>query len=104
MEFLPAINKDEGILSDLDREELKEVGLEIASTNKTKVFEEQFIVYTALTLASKYLMISYPMADFEGKSLRASIIVPRIKRIFPKLIQESDIVNEKKKKMINYLK
>ena len=49
---LPAINKDEGILSDLDREELKEVGLEIASTNKTKVFEEQFIVYTALTLAS----------------------------------------------------
>ena len=94
---LPAINKDEGILSDLDREELKEVGLEIASTNKTKVFEEQFIVYTALTLASEYLMISYPMADFEGKSLRASIIVPRIKRIFPKLIQESDIVNERRK-------
>ena len=94
---LPAINKDEGILSDLDREELKEVGLEIASTNKTKVFEEQFIVYTALTLASKYLMISDPMADFEGKSLRASIIVPRIKRIFPKLIQESDIVNERRK-------
>ena len=37
------------------------------------------------------------MADFEGKSLRASIIVPRIKRIFPKLIQESDIVNERRK-------
>ena len=55
------------------------------------------MVYTALTLASDYLMISYPMADFEGKSLRASIVIPRLKRIFPKLIEESDLFNLKEK-------
>ncbi len=90
---LPSANKEEGILSDNDRDLLKDIGIELAATNKAKVFEEQFIVYTALTLASEFLMVSYPMADFEGKSLRPSIVIPRLKRIFPKLVEESDIYN-----------
>ena len=95
--ILPAANKDEGILSDRDRDLLKENGIELSSSTRAKVFEEQYMVYTALTLASDYLMISYPMADFEGKSLRASIVIPRLKRIFPKLIEESDLFNLKEK-------
>ncbi|MDS0528136.1 helicase-exonuclease AddAB subunit AddB [Clostridium sp. SHJSY1] len=95
---LPSANKEEGILSDRDRDVLKEVGIELSSTTKSKVFEEQFMVYTALTLASNYLMISYPMADFEGKSLRSSIIIPRIKKIFSKLIEESDLYNLRDRK------
>ena len=95
--ILPAANKDEGILSDRDRDLLKENGIELSSSTRAKVFEEQYMVYTALTLASDYLMISYPMADFEGKSLRASIVIPRLKRIFPKLIEESDLFNLKER-------
>lgn len=95
--ILPAANKDEGILSDRDRDLLKENGIELSSSTRAKVFEEQYMVYTALTLASDYLMISYPMADFEGKSLRSSIVIPRLKRIFPKLIEESDLFNLKEK-------
>ena len=90
---LPSANKDEGILSDKDRDLLKINGIELSSSTRAKVFEEQYMVYTALTLASDYLIISYPMADFEGKSLRASIVIPRLKRIFPKLIEESDLFN-----------
>jgi ATP-dependent helicase/nuclease subunit B len=95
--ILPSANKKEGVLSDKDRDRLKELGLEMASTTKAKVFEEQFMVYTALSLASKYLMISYPMADFEGKSLRASIVIPRIKKIFIKLKEESSLYNLREK-------
>lgn len=94
---LPAANKEEGILSDRDRDILKDMGLELSSTTKSKVFEEQFMVYTALTIARNFLMISYPMADFEGKSLRASIIIPRLKRIYPSLIEESEIYNIRNK-------
>lgn len=94
---LPSANKDEGILSDKDRDLLKRKGIELSSSTRAKVFEEQYMVYTALTLASDYLMVSYPMADFEGKSLRASIVVPRLKRIFPTLIEESDLFNVKEK-------
>ena len=90
---LPSVTKVEGILSDRDRGILKDIGIELASDTKTKAFEEQFMVYSALSIASEFLMISYPMADFEGKSLRASIIIPKIKRMFKNLKEESDIYN-----------
>lgn len=87
---LPSNNSEEGILSDLDRLTLKEKGIELASDTKTKAFEEQFLVYTALTIASDYLVLTYPLADFEGKSLRPSIIIHRIRKILPNLTEESE--------------
>jgi len=95
---LPSSKKDEGILSDRDRGILNEIGVKLASTTRNKVFEEQFLLYTALSISSEYLMLSYPMADFEGKSLRPSIVIPRIKKIFPKLVEESAIYDLKSRK------
>ncbi|WP_455790458.1 helicase-exonuclease AddAB subunit AddB [Clostridium butyricum] len=89
--ILPASKKEEGILSDNDRNILSDIGIELASNTRNKVFEEQFLLYTVLTISSDFLMISYPMADFEGKSLRPSIIISRIKKILPKLVEESDL-------------
>lgn len=89
--ILPASKKEEGILSDNDRNILSEIGIELASNTRNKVFEEQFLLYTVLTISSDYLMISYPMADFEGKSLRPSIVISRIKKILPQLVEESDL-------------
>jgi ATP-dependent helicase/nuclease subunit B len=93
--IFPAVSKDEGILSDKDRISLRERGVELAPDTKVKAFEEQFLVYTTLTTPSHYMMISYPMADFEGKALRPSVIVSRIKKIFPKLMEESDIAKKR---------
>jgi ATP-dependent helicase/nuclease subunit B len=92
---LPASKKDEGILSDRNREILSDIGINLAVTTRNKVFEEQFLLYTALTISSEYLMLSYPMADFEGKALRPSTVIHRIKKIFPKLIEESAIYDLK---------
>lgn len=89
--ILPASKKEEGILSDNDRNILSEIGIELASNTRNKVFEEQFLLYTVLTISSDCLMISYPMADFEGKSLRPSIVISRIKKILPQLVEESDL-------------
>ncbi|MVX67174.1 helicase-exonuclease AddAB subunit AddB [Clostridium chromiireducens] len=90
---LPASKKDEGIISDRDREILNDIGIILATTTRNKVFEEQYLLYIALTISSEYLMLSYPMSDFEGKSLRPSIVIPRIKKILPKLVEESSIYN-----------
>ncbi|AJG96708.1 helicase-exonuclease AddAB subunit AddB [Clostridium beijerinckii] len=92
---LPASKKEEGLLSDRDRTTLGEVGINLSSTTRNKVFEEQYLLYIALTISSEYLMISYPMADFEGKSLRPSIVISRMKKIFPNLIEESVIYDSK---------
>ena len=95
---LPSASKEEGILSDNDREILLEKGISLASDTRTKSFEEQFLVYTAFTIAEEYLVVTYPLADFEGKSQRPSIIVHRLKKILPNVKEESEgfkLVNDK---------
>lgn len=88
----PGSSREEGILSDFDRNMLKDYGIELAADTKTQAFEEQFLVYTSLSLSKEYIMLTYPMADFEGKALRPSIIISRMKKLFPKLVEESDII------------
>lgn len=87
----PLLNSDEGILSDSDRNELMNLGYELADDTRRQAIKEQFLVYSSLTIASDYLFVSYLEADFEGKSLRPSMIINRIKDIFPKLAEESEL-------------
>ena len=91
----PSVNKDEGLISDKERIILKNIGINLASTTREKAFEEEFLIYTALTISSQYLMLSYPIADFEGKSLRPSIIISKIKKMFPNLKECSFLSNNK---------
>jgi len=90
--IFPSTAMKEGILSDQDRSVLNGLGIELAGDTRTQAFDEQLLVYRTLTLPSHYLRISWPIADQEGRSMRPSVIVPRIKKIFPKISQGSDIV------------
>ena len=90
--IFPTTLKEEGILNDDDRQFLLDKGLEIAKDTKSVAFEEQFLIYSTLTTPSKYLRLSYPIADGEGKTLRPSIIISRIKKIFTNICEENDIV------------
>jgi len=87
----PKANKEEGIFTDSDRLILKENGVEMANDTKTEVFSEQYLIYATITIPSKYLNISYPIADYEGKTLRPSIIISRFKALFKGLQEESNI-------------
>lgn len=88
----PAAIPSEGILTDNDRESLIERGVEVAKDTRSRVFEEQFLVYTTLTIVGKYLRLSYPMGDEDGKTKRPSIIISRIKKLFPELEEESNLL------------
>ncbi|MFT5871482.1 MAG: ATP-dependent helicase/nuclease subunit B [Clostridium sp.] len=87
----PRASKEEGIFTDNDRMIFKQNGVELASDTKTEVFNEQYLIYATITIPSKYLNISYPIADYEGKTLRPSIIITRLKALFKGLIEESNI-------------
>lgn len=87
----PAIIPAEGVLTDNDRESLKERGMELAKDTRSRAFEEQFLVYTTLTLVSKYLRLSYPIGDEEGKTKRPSILISRLKKIFPEVEEKSNL-------------
>lgn len=94
----PSTGREEGILSDRDREVLNKGGIELASDTRTAAFEEQFLVYRALTTAGSYLRLSWPAVDWEGKSLRTSMVVSRLRRLFPGISEASNTLEPKEDK------
>ena len=98
--IFPSVNKDEGFLNDADREFLKNDGIELANGTLENLYEENFNIYKVFTTAEKEIYLSYSSSDEEGKALRPSVLINKIKKIFPKLEEESDVVN-KKYKIVN---
>lgn len=92
--IFPSVLDEDGILSDLERESLRENGLEVAKDSKSRAFEEQFLMYVTLTTMSEYLRISYPISNEEGKTLRPSIVISRLRKIFSNLCEKSNIIKE----------
>ena len=91
----PSINKAEGFFGDKDREQLKNDGIELAGGTLDNLYEENFNIYKTFTTAEKKLYLSYSSSETEGKSLRPSMIIHKIKNIFPNLKEESDIITKK---------
>lgn len=91
----PSPSTEEGILSDRDRRTLQSIGVELAKDTRTKAFEDQFMVYSALTTPEKYLKISVPIADHEGRTLRPSIVISRLRKLFPNILENNNIVQTK---------
>ncbi len=86
---LPARHSDDGIFNDTERERLEMAGISLAPGTRKKSFEEQFLVYTALTRASERLRVSYPLADDEGRAIGASPVVSRIRELLPGVREDS---------------
>jgi ATP-dependent helicase/nuclease subunit B len=82
---LPGTKSDDGLISDTDRDNLGKLGLELAGNTAGRSMEERFMVYRTLATPSKYLRLSYPAADRDGKALRPSRILPEIRRILPQV-------------------
>ncbi len=85
----PKSRNTEGILSDADRQSLKEIGLELAPDCYNRQKEEQFLIYSVFAAAEDELYLFSPISDREGKSLGSSEIIKRVSAIFP-CIEVSD--------------
>ena len=92
--IFPSINKDEGFINDKDRENLKNQGIELAKTTTDRLYEEQFNIYKSLTVPEEKIYLSYTSTDLEGRSQRPSVLITKIKKMFPLLQEESDIINK----------
>ena len=93
--MFPGTTKAEGFLNDADRQKILEKGIELAKGTVDRIYEDNFNIYKAFTTAEERMYLSYSSSDMEGKSLRQSILVSRIKKIFTKLQEESDIIQRK---------
>ena len=93
--MFPSINKAEGFLNDDDREKIKQNGVELAKGTIDRIYEDNFNIYKAFTTAEERIFLSYSSSDMEGKSLRPSVLVSRIKKIFEGLKETSDVIYRK---------
>lgn len=99
--IFPSIQKDEGFLDDKDRNILKEQGIELAKGTIEQIYDDNFNIYKAFTTAEEKLYLSYASSDAEGKSLRASILINKIKRIFPNIKEQSDVIERKSEVLLS---
>lgn len=81
----PSTVSDNALISDYDKEKLNKSGVVFDSNFESKVYDEQFLVYKAMSSSKSLIYISYPLADLEGKSLRPSSLIKKIAGIFPSL-------------------
>ena len=90
----PSINKDEGFINDNDRKILKEDGIELAKDTIDKLYEENFNIYKAFTTAEEKLYLLYSSSDMQGRALRPSMLINKIKKMYIKLKEQSDIIEK----------
>ena len=97
----PSVNKNEGFIDDEDREYLKQDGIEFAKGTLENLYDDNFNIYRAFTTAEEKLFLSYDSADSEGKTLRPSNLIFRIKKLFPDLEEESDLIDKNYEELLN---
>ena len=80
--IFPVAPKSDGVLSDRDKEMLKENGVEFSTTSAIAAYYSQFAVYSAFTMPSDMLFVSYSKAGNDFKSMRKSYVITRICKLF----------------------
>lgn len=77
----PVAPKADGVLSDKDKESMKSGGVEFSTTSTIAAYYSQFALYSAFTMASQKLFISYSKAGNDFKSMRKSYIISRVTKL-----------------------
>jgi len=85
---IPKAGSKGGIISDVDREFLKESQLELAPTPRQQMYIQRFYLYLNLTKPSEYLYLSYAKVGSDGKTLRPAYLIDTIQKLFPKVAVE----------------
>lgn len=81
---------DKAMINDNDRNKLLEIGIKFDTDIASRAYDEEFLIYKAMSSSKRKLVVSYPVSNFEGKSMRPSPIIKKIKKIFPELKTKSN--------------
>lgn len=92
---MPPEDNTSGILTDSERIELIDKGLEIGGNPKTKAEREIFKLYRAVTSATEKLYFSYPTSDSEGNAKQPAALIRDLYKMFPDM-QVSDGLGERR--------
>ena len=83
--IIPAAEGRNGLLTEFDREQLKDLGAELAPTAKEQGFIEKFYLYLALTKPLERLYLCWAEQGDDGKAARPSAYLSVIRKLFPEV-------------------
>lgn len=72
-----------GIISDMDREFLRESELELAPSPRQQMYIQRLYLYLNMTKPSEKLYLSWSKADSSGRSLRPAYLIDTVRKLFP---------------------
>lgn len=96
--IVPKANPGGGILSDAERQLFSDNDIELSPTKRQNAYTNEFYLYLNLTKPQNKLYLSYAKLSSDGKTLRASYLISKIKKLFPKLqiIEEDETAFEER--------
>lgn len=73
------------ILSDLNREELKNSSVALAPTSREELYTQRFYLYLNMTKPSEKLYLSYSRQNPQGEPLTPSFLIGAVQKLYPGL-------------------
>lgn len=83
--IIPKQTGSGGILSETDKEFLREKEIELSMTEREKVFIQKFYLYLSMTKPSHRLYLSYARICSDGSAGKMSYLLITIRKLFPNL-------------------
>lgn len=89
--ILPAGKGKSGIFHPEEKERLAGLGIELSTRDGLRQQEESLSVYKTLSMARESLYLSYTAKDSENTEMKPSLLIDRIKKLFPALKEEKGL-------------
>lgn len=86
--IIPKSTGTGGLLSDMEREFLKDSDYELAPTPRQQMYVQRLYLYLNMTKPSEYLYLSYARQNGEGTSLRPAYLTGVVTALFPGLVRK----------------
>ncbi len=77
-----------GIISDIDREFLRESEIELAPSPREQMYIQRLYLYLNMTKPSEALYLSYARVGEDGRAIRPAYLVDMVRGLFPALAME----------------
>jgi ATP-dependent helicase/nuclease subunit B len=84
--IIPKQASSGGIISENDKEILRDSQVELSMTERDKVFIQKFYLYLSMTKPSDRLYLSYARICSDGKARKMSYLLLTIQKLFPDII------------------
>lgn len=93
--LIPRKNGDPGILSDREKEKLNGLAGEVCLSGRRRPEQEKLEIYRTLSLTREKLVVSYARQGNGEETGQPSLLIGRIRKIFPKLaVEEVEAIRE----------